>query len=308
MVIAAYNAESTLSAALASVAAQSDPPGSVVVVDDGSADRTAEVARGWSDRLPVKVVSHGANMGLAQARRSGIEATTEPLLAILDADDVWLPDHLSLMCSTYTQRPGIITSDALRWMPEAGIGRARFRGPASIPAPQHQRTAILTGNFVFIGVLLSREDYSAAGGFRDGLLGAEDWDLWIRMLRAGVVVTGSTYPTVLYRVHRGGLSWGKQQLENEVRVLDLALREVSRPDEVVAAKRGLRTLHARLSLVQAYDRARAGDSRGARAAALRALAGSRPITLRAAAMIVAPGAGVRLRDRLRWLPGVRLGR
>jgi cellulose synthase/poly-beta-1,6-N-acetylglucosamine synthase-like glycosyltransferase len=73
VVIAAYNAGSTLSAALASVAAQTSPPGAVVVVDDGSSDATGELAKAWSDRLPLRLVTHPANMGLAQARRSGIE-------------------------------------------------------------------------------------------------------------------------------------------------------------------------------------------------------------------------------------------
>ena len=205
VIIAAYNAARTLSSSLASVAAQSSAPRSVVVVDDGSEDETAAIANDWKSRLPVRVVSHGTNMGLAQARRSGIEATTEPLIAILDADDIWLPDHLALMLDTYRKVPGIVTADALRWMPNAGVSRTSFRSRRPIPRYPRQKTAILAANFVFIGVLFAREAYSAVGGFRDGLLGAEDWDLWIRMTRAGVPVTGTPYPTMLYRVHPGAL-------------------------------------------------------------------------------------------------------
>jgi glycosyltransferase involved in cell wall biosynthesis len=308
VIIAAYNAEATLSDALASVAMQSAQPGSVVVVDDGSDDGTVRIAKGWQDRLPIRLVSHQANKGLARTRRSAIAASSEPLIAILDADDVWLPDHLGLMRQLYRDRPGLITADALKWMPEQGVSRTTMRASRSIPELRRQRTAILVENFVFIGTLFARETYSSLGGFRDAILGAEDWDLWIRMARAGVPISGTPYPTVLYRIHRGALSQGKQQLENEARVLELALTEVSRPDERAAAKRGLRTLRARLSLVRAYEHARRGASGAARTAALSALGGPRPVALRAATMLLAPGASVRFRDRHSWLPPVRLGR
>ncbi len=308
VIIAAYNAEETLSEALASVAMQSSPPGTVVVVDDGSSDATGHIATSWQDRLPIQVVSHATNQGLASARRSAIAACSEPLLAILDADDVWLPDHLSLMRHIFRDCPGLITADALKWMPGQGVSRATMRAARPMPMPGRQRTAILVENFVFIGTLFARDAYVSSGGFRDGILGAEDWDLWIRLARNGVLITGTPYPTVLYRVHKGALTAGKQQMENAARVLELALGEISRPDELGAAQRGLRNLRARLSLVRAYEHARAGNPSEARSAAFAALRGPRHVALRAAAMLCAPAASVRIRDRLSWSPSVRLGR
>ena len=308
VIIAAYNAEATLSAALASVAMQSSPPGSVVVVDDGSDDATSHIATGWQDRLPIRLVSHETNKGLAQARRSAIAACSEPLLAILDADDIWLPDHLTLVRRLYRETPGLITADALKWMPGQGVSRMSIRAHRSIPEPDRQRTAILIENFVFIGSLFGRDAYVAAGGFRDGILGVEDWDLWIRMARAGVSITGTPYPTVLYRLHKGALTSETTQTENEVKVLEMALAEISRPDERSAAERGLRNMRARLSLVRSYERAQEGDWRAARSAALAALGGPRPITPQALAMLLAPGVSIRIRDRLSWSPAARLGR
>src|ERR1700730_13172065 len=101
VIVAAYNAEATLPAALASVAAQSSQPASVVVVDDGSTDGTSRVVDQWMDKLPLRLVTHRQNAGPASARRSGIEATSEPLIALLDSDDAWLPDHLGLMLHAY---------------------------------------------------------------------------------------------------------------------------------------------------------------------------------------------------------------
>jgi GT2 family glycosyltransferase len=309
VIIAAYNAETTLSEALASVAAQSNRPGSVVVVDDASDDATAEVARTWQGVLPVRLISHRLNVGPSEARRSGIDATGEPLIAILDADDIWLPDHLELMLSTYHAARGLVTADAFRWMPGQGLNPVSYRQTQPIPDPPRQRVSILTRNFVFTSVLFARADYTAVGGYRAGFVGTEDWDLWIRMTRAGLRVTGTRYPTMLYRVHAEGLSRrGEQQLQNEIGVLDLAINEAVDREERAAAKRGLRILRARLSLTRAYANARNGDIGAARTAALRALFGPRAIALRAAVMVLAPGPAVRFRDRREWQPSVKLHR
>src|SRR5258708_25753092 len=99
---------------------QSAPPGTVVVVDDGPSDATGHIATSWQDRLPIQVVSHATNQGLASARRSAIAACSEPLLAILDADDVWLPDHLNLRRHIFRDRPGLLT--AVGHNGEAGQG------------------------------------------------------------------------------------------------------------------------------------------------------------------------------------------
>jgi GT2 family glycosyltransferase len=307
VIIAAYNAEATLPAALASVATQSSRPSSVVVVDDGSGDGTARAVDRWKDRLPVRLVSHRENAGPGRARRSGIEATDEPLIALLDSDDAWLPDHLGLMLEAYAKRPGLITADALCWMPGRGLDRTPYRGRCPVPTPEHQRTAILASNFVFIGALFSREAYLGVGGFRDGIRAAEDWDLWIRMLRAGEVVGTTPHPTVFYRLHRRGLSWVKRQLENERQVLEIALTEVAAEDERRAAQRALRGVRTRLELVHAYEHARGDHVSAARRSAVAALRGPRPVALRALAMVVAPRAGVRLRDRESWEPSVGLG-
>jgi glycosyltransferase involved in cell wall biosynthesis len=309
VVIAAYNAESTLAAALGSIAAQSHPPGSVVVVDDASGDATADVARKWKDLLPLRLISQSANTGPSEARRKGIEETSEPLIATLDADDIWMPDHLSLMLATYHQAAGLITADAINWMPGQGVGRSSYRRTRRIPLPPRQLKEIMVANYVFTAVLFARADYAMAGGFRAGIVGPEDWDLWIRMLRAGVVVTGTPYPTVLYRVHPRALSRrGQQQIQNEVRVLELAVTEARGPRDRADAERGLRIQTARLNLLLAYASARQGDTGAARTAALKACLGSRAIALRAAAMVLAPRRAVRFRDRVEWQPSVRIGR
>lgn len=93
VVIPAYQAEKYLPAALESVLAQTEPPLEVIVVDDGSTDRTAEVVRGFGPR-GVKLLSQ-PHCGAAAARNRGVDAATGEWLAFLDADDLWPADRLA---------------------------------------------------------------------------------------------------------------------------------------------------------------------------------------------------------------------
>src|SRR6266567_6983269 len=97
VIIPAFNSGKHLDQALASVAGQSVLPCAVVVADDCSEDDTLARARHWRGRLPLEVVRMEQNRGPGVARDCAIRRTTARLLAMLDADDLFLPDHLETM-------------------------------------------------------------------------------------------------------------------------------------------------------------------------------------------------------------------
>lgn len=91
VIIAAYQAETTIERAVRSAMTQTFPPHEVIVCDDGSTDRTGEVL----DRFaPEVVVIHQANHGLSAARNTVGRAATGEWVVLLDADDEWLPGRL----------------------------------------------------------------------------------------------------------------------------------------------------------------------------------------------------------------------
>jgi Glycosyl transferase family 2 len=105
VVVPAYNATRTLARTLESALNQTHRAVEILVVDDGSTDGTAELARGFAARDGrVRVITQ-ANAGVARARNSGIELARADYLAPLDADDLWHPTKLEKQLSVLNAAP-----------------------------------------------------------------------------------------------------------------------------------------------------------------------------------------------------------
>jgi glycosyltransferase involved in cell wall biosynthesis len=91
VIIPAYNVESCLGRCLYSALSQELSPAQAIIVNDGSTDRTAEVAKSYGDRI---VYIEQENKGPAAARNAGLRVATGEFVAFLDADDYWLPGFL----------------------------------------------------------------------------------------------------------------------------------------------------------------------------------------------------------------------
>ncbi|RWM08445.1 MAG: glycosyltransferase family 2 protein [Mesorhizobium sp.] len=105
VIIPAWNAATTLHETLDSIAEQNDPsPREVIVVDDGSTDRTVQVAQDHSSHPRV---IRKVNGGAPSAFNVGIKATQGAVLAFLDADDLWMPDKLALQRAALDSDPSL---------------------------------------------------------------------------------------------------------------------------------------------------------------------------------------------------------
>ncbi len=104
VIIPAFNAASTLVRAIESVRAQSWPAHEIIVVDDGSTDATADVARRFGEG--VRLIRQ-ANSGVSVARNAGAAAATGDWLAFLDADDWYAPDRIRLHAEWIAEDAGL---------------------------------------------------------------------------------------------------------------------------------------------------------------------------------------------------------
>lgn len=105
VVIPAYNAARFIEKALASVCAQTRPADEIIVVDDVSGDDTVACLEPWVRDGRVVLVRHAANTGPGGARNSGVERATGDVVAFLDADDEWFPNHLALGAAALEAHP-----------------------------------------------------------------------------------------------------------------------------------------------------------------------------------------------------------
>ena len=90
VIMAAYNAEKTIRAAIESVQKQTYPCWELLIVDDGSRDNTLAIARQYAEMdHRIRVICNGTNSGVSQSRKNALLAAVGEWIAVLDSDDMW---------------------------------------------------------------------------------------------------------------------------------------------------------------------------------------------------------------------------
>lgn len=309
VVIPAYNAAETINGALASVLGQSVPANEVIIADDASTDDTVEIAKRWLDLLPLRIIERSENGGVGEARASAINAASNDILAPLDADDVWLPDHLELTVPLLTDESVIVGTRPVRWAPGLGIDTSGVGVPPGVPAVADQVRETLLSNFLFVGSLYSKRALDRAGG--PGLRSSvEDWDGWIRLVvLEGCRAVASPHATVLYRSRIDSVSAGEACLPAEVELLKSMLSNPAFRDYEDLISESIRRRSARSMFLEAVALSSAGTTGGARRAYLRAFMQDRTIrggagpgsqgsvAIRSMIGLLSPGLVRMLRDR-----------
>lgn len=209
VVIAAYNAERTLEETLASVLAQTDSDFEIVVIDDGSNDRTLPIALRHASLDPrIQVASQG-NQGVSAARNLGIAKARGELVAFLDADDIWHCEKLARHAELHDADPLVEASYArVAFCPDrSGALKAGSR-KSSVPNRDCTLEDVIIENVVctMSNLVLSRETLVSLGGFNRSMRHVEDRDLLARLVGNGHLLRGIPEILTGYRMNPRGLS------------------------------------------------------------------------------------------------------
>jgi hypothetical protein len=151
----------------------------IIVVDDASTDETAAMCRARSDIIYVRLER---NVGVPQARNTGILRSTGEYLAFLDDDDLRLPGSIDRQMQILSRKENI----SFVYGP-VHIGNWQTCIPTGEIQPERCETGdifwkLLGGNFICVpSVLVRRRHFESVGLFDPNLPGTEDWDAWIRL-------------------------------------------------------------------------------------------------------------------------------
>lgn len=185
VVIPAYNAELFIERTLNSVLAQTYPAIEIIVVDDGSRDRTAEVVERVRRRDPRIVLLRQANAGVVAARNLGITQSSGAFIAPLDADDVWHPKNLEKQMQCMLQA-GSTVGLVYAWSAYIDEADQVTGGRKAAHHEGQVLYSLILDNFVGNGsaCLMRRSCLEQVGYYASVFKqypGCEDWDLYLRM-------------------------------------------------------------------------------------------------------------------------------
>lgn len=198
VVIANYNYGQYLKQAIESALLVSDD---VIVVDDCSNDGSFTLINSYAGRIDIH--HNIINVGVAYSRNKGISMAKHNYIICLDADDILNPEIKDI----------VPTTDIV------AIGVQHFEGRNDIVLPPETITLemLQQDNRMPVSSPFSKEIWRKVGGFREDLKGYEDWDLFIRMLKAGATISSVRKPLLNYRIHAGGRNVEAVKNHNELK-------------------------------------------------------------------------------------------
>ena len=185
VVVPAYNAESVLAETLLSIMSQTYQHWECVIVDDGSVDNTAEIAKNFSDEDKRFRLVTKDNGGTGSAYNAGVSASISDYVCICSADDLLLDDHLENLLREWSSKSeaGLVTSNGFYLYQDGRRELCYSETSNSVPEFRTLEQCI-SGCPFGVGAGFKKSYFERVGGFREDVYG-EDWDFWLRIMAVG---------------------------------------------------------------------------------------------------------------------------
>ncbi|MGI6161373.1 MAG: glycosyltransferase family 2 protein [Christensenellales bacterium] len=202
VVIPLYNKENTISDAIKSVLDQTERDFELIVVDDGSSDSSADKVRAYDDSRLKLIAQH--NQGVSTARNTGIKNAEGEYICFLDADDIWLSDHLAALSRLIKAEPGAGMYSTMHRTEryDGTVHETRINGDILRLRDYFDFALSTAGHSLSTNsICLPKVVFDKAGMFKEGERRGEDESMWLRAAAYYDAAFINEVTTVYRRVH-----------------------------------------------------------------------------------------------------------
>ncbi|KKG09440.1 glycosyltransferase family 2 protein [Methanosarcina sp. 2.H.A.1B.4] len=229
VVIPLYNKEPYIDRAINSVLNQTFQEFEVIIVDDGSTDKSAGVVKSFLD-CRVRLIQQ-ENAGVSAARNKGIEEAKSDIIAFLDADDEWMPTFLETIINLRQKYPKAgIYATAYSWFDSNKVITPKHHG---IPSASWE--GIIENYFSIVSkrslpvsassVAIPKKILFEIGMFQPGLWKGEDQDVWGKIALKYHIAYSSTVGSIYY-LDATNRSCGRKRLAQEIPFIEIARLQI----------------------------------------------------------------------------------
>lgn len=254
--LAVYNAEIYVAKAIDSILQQTFTDFELLIVDDGSSDRSLDILKAYAAKDSRIVLHHQENQGQPATRNRMLRMAKGELIAVMDADDIALPDRLENQVAFLQTHPAVVwVGGAFDIMDDRGRFLTTMR---MAEANEQIQTLLKDGHTSFLHptAMIRKTALQQVGGYDERYVTAADLDLWLKMTEIGDVAN-LPQSVIKYRVHAKSISQRnqEQQWQNAAQAFDESWqrRGLTRTFEVTGCRlRPLPTKDSQLEYLLKY--------------------------------------------------------
>ena len=205
IIMAAYNAEQTIGAAIRSVLEQTYTHFELLVIDDCSTDNTANIVMDLASYdKRIHLISNAKNSGVSYTRMHGLKESKGSWIAILDSDDMWRPEKLEKQFSLQKLTHADLLFTGSDFMDADGKPIHWYlHAPYEVSYKQLLKQNVLSNSSALVRKNLY-EKYYAVGDCMH-----EDFAIWLKILEGGRKAYGVDEPLLIYRIAKSSKSGNK---------------------------------------------------------------------------------------------------
>ncbi|GAB4376937.1 MAG: hypothetical protein Kow00121_25050 [Elainellaceae cyanobacterium] len=208
--MAVYNNAAFLPDAVESILSQSFADFEFLIIDDGSTDRSLLILQEYASKDSRIRLSSRENRGIPKTRNELLAQAQGEFIAVMDADDVAMPDRFLKQVDFLRQHPEVVcVGGSLDWIDKKG----KLLGHCPMPESDVEIQNLLIGGISMLHhptTMIRRSALLAVGGYNENMVASSDLDLWLRLGEVGKLAN-LPHPVLQYRLHSRSITQAKQQ-------------------------------------------------------------------------------------------------